>query len=155
MKELYDQAVADALSAGDQTGEILLAELPRGYRGALNGIPADFPITAPAGEYLVQVYHHHTVSYGDMAYLPAGETIQINPRELPPIQRPLYLIGSGVSAILAGSMAVIAVRQSETMATAEDLSTLDRARNVQRVAAYSSYTLCGLSATGLVLHFVR
>jgi hypothetical protein len=155
MKQLYDQSVADAMSASNQTGEILLAELPRGYRGALNGIPADFPITAPAGEHLVQVYHHRTVSFGDMAYLTAGESIQINPGELPPIQRPLYLIGSGVSALLAGGMAVIAVRQSETMATATDLGSLDRAHTVQRIAAFSSYSLCGLSATGLVLHLVR
>jgi hypothetical protein len=52
-------------------------------------------------------------------------------------------------------MAVIAVRQSETMATATDLGSLDRAHTVQRIAAFSSYSLCGLSATGLVLHLVR
>lgn len=155
LKQAYDHAVADALSASDRTGELLLAALPRGYQAALNGTPAEFPLTAPAGEYLVQIYHRRAVSFGDIAYLPDGESIQLHPGELPPLQRPLYLIGSGVSALLAGGMAGVALRQSDAMATAADLSTLERARSTQRAAALTSYSLCALSATGLVLHFVR
>ena len=155
MRQAYDEAVADALSASERTGEILLAALPRGYQAALNGVPADFPVTASAGEHLVQVYHRRTVYFGETAYLPVGEIIQVHPGELPPLQRPHYLIGSGVSALLAGGMAGIAVRQSEVMAAASDLSTLERAHTIQNAAAVSSYGLCAIAATGLTLHLLR
>jgi len=155
MRQAYDDAIADALSANARTGEILLAELPRGYHGALNGVPADFPVTAPAGEHLVQVYHRRTVYFGEMAYLPASESIQVHPGELPLLQRPRYLIGSGVSALLAGGMAGIAVRQGEAMAAASDLSTLERARTIQYATAVSSYGFCAIAVTGLTLHLLR
>ena len=155
LKRAYDDAVHSAQLTEARAGELLLAELPRGYKGSLDGRSTDFPVTAPPGEHVVQIYHRRTVVYGNVTYLPAGESIQIHTGELPPIPRPLYLIGSGVSALLAGGMAGIAVRQSDTMAIAPDLSALERAHTIQRAAAFTSYGLCGLAAAGLTLHLMR
>jgi hypothetical protein len=149
----YDRAVEEALSTTASLGEVYLEPLPRGYHSTLNGVRTTFPTTIQSGEYLITVADRSETRFGEIVYVPPGEIREVSYGELPPAPRPILLIGGGVSAVAAGGLAVVALRQGSTISSAADLDTLERAYSLQRITGYGSYALATLAATGVVLHF--
>ena len=150
LRKLYGNAVATA--SGE--GEVYMADLPRGYRSALSGVRTDFPATVSSGQHLINVYDRRQVHFGEIIYVPPGETIEVNFGELPPSKKPIFLIGGGVSAVAAGGLAVGALMQSDIMSAATTLDDLNSAQSRQKAFAYASYSLAGLAATALTLQIV-
>ncbi len=153
LRAQYDQAVSAALNATGDTGELYLEVLPRGYHSTLNGVRTAFPIPLPSGEYLVTISDRSETRYGEIVFVPPGETREVSYGELPPAKRPVWLIGGGVSAAAAGGLATVALLQNRTIVSTADLEELDRAYGLQRAAGYTSYSLAALAAAGVVLHF--
>ncbi|MDG1478849.1 MAG: hypothetical protein P8R54_04625 [Myxococcota bacterium] len=154
LRAQYDQAVSAALSTAEDTGELYIDALPRGYHSALNGVETVFPISLPSGEYLVTISDRVETRYGKIVYIPPGEIREIDYGELPPARRPVWLIGGCASAGVAGGLAAIALRQHTIISSTADLETLDRAYRVQRISGTTSYGLAVLATTSLLLHVV-
>lgn len=153
LRAQYDRAVSVALNATNSTGELYLTALPRGYSSALNGVRTTFPAPLPSGEYLVTISDRSEIQFGEIVYVPPGETREVNFGELPPVKRPVLLIGGGASAVVAGGLAGVALLQNRTISSTTDLGELDQAYGLQKITGYTSYGFAALAATGVVLHF--
>jgi len=154
LRTQYDQAVSAALASTDDTGEIYIDALPRGYHSALNGVDTVFPVALPSGEYLVTISDRAEIRYGKIVYIPPGEVREVNYGELPPARRPVWLMSGGASAAAAGGLAAVALRQRSTISGTDDLEALDRAYRVQRISGTTSYSLAVLATTSLLLHVI-
>jgi hypothetical protein len=154
LRAQYDQAVSTALSTPEDTGELYMAPLPRGYHSALNGVDTTFPVSLPSGEYLVTISDRSETRYGKIVYIPPSEVREINYGELPPVRLPVWLISGGASAAVAGGLAAVALRQNQTLSSTSDLESLDRAYRTQRITGTTSYGFAILAATGVLLHVV-
>ena len=161
--ETWDPALGDDLRAmyeevtqtEGQPGVIEMAELPRGYFGALDGVRTDFPVEASEGRHLVNIIDKRNNAYsGDMVYVPPGEHIEVEFDPLPAHKRPTLLYTGAVSALAAGSLAFIASQQDSAITGASSIDNLEAAYSRQRVLAYSSYGFLGLAATSVTAHFM-
>ena len=149
LRALYD----DASIASSIPGEFYITLLPKGYRGALDGVHTDFPTPAPSGMHLVNVFDRRGgVHFGEIVYLPPGEIIEVTVEDLPAIKKPVFLIAGGVSALAAGGLAAGALLQNDAIANATAMEALEGAYTRQKVFAIGSYSLAGFAAAGLTLH---
>ena len=151
------------------------------YVGAVDGQVVDFPVRALGGLHLLQVgpaagpmafskvfllsenenlQLRTGLTEGSVAAEepfahgadePLGHTETVEPTKKPV---PVFLVAGGTAGVLAAASAVVALQQTNAMRKAEDMDELDAAHLRQQVFGISAYTLTGLAATGVVLHFV-
>jgi hypothetical protein len=177
--ELLRKQYQQAAVIENEPGEIKLSPPLDTYWGAVDGRIVHFPIVASGGLHLVQAGPPGgPAEFGRIAFLSPqesldlqtglvekespGEVFDVEPvaepkgQTLPEKKKavPAFLLGAGAAGALAITSAVLAVSETKVMKTAETMETLDAAHTRQRVFGVSCLALTGVSATGVVLHFV-
>lgn len=177
MVGLRRQVEVAVASAEQGSGSLQLQPLPQGWAVSVNGrvgVPLD---AVPAGLTLVQVGPEAgEARFARFVYLVPGQQLVLQTglqdpplveaapalAEAPPAPErsrrrpPILLIAGAASGTLAIGSAALALSQNEVMQYSGDTGDLDgvNAAHRRQVAfGTSAYTLAGLAATAVVLHF--
>lgn len=178
--KLHERYQAAQLSHIPGQGEIHLEAPIKGHIIGIDGRMASLPMSLASGLHVVQVGRSaQEILFAKMVFVPDGVDVQITTglveegiepvpeteeeevvatTVVEPVPKkkgvPVFLIAGAGAAVVGGSMAIAAVTQNTAMKNAETLDELNAAHERQVGFGATAYTLLGLSAVGVVFHFV-